>query len=66
MSIIKKNKEILIFLGLTIILCLFFPFSSDDWFWGSKVLSINELKNIYNDLFLNGRWVGNILAIIIS
>lgn len=66
MSIIKKNKEIFIFLILTIILSLFFPFSSDDWFWGSKVLSFNELKSIYNDLFLNGRWLGNIFAIIIS
>lgn len=66
MSIIKKNKELLIFLGLTILLSLFFPFSGDDWFWGSKVLSFNELKSIYNDLFLNGRWIGNILAIIIS
>ena len=47
-------------------LSFFFPFSGDDFYWGSKSLSINTFKDIYNDLFLNGRWLGNFIAISIS
>ena len=47
-------------------LSFFFPFSCDDFYWGSKSLSFSTIKDIYNDLFLNGRWLGNFVAIFIS
>ena len=48
------------------LLSFFFPFSCDDFYWGSKSLSFSTIKDIYNDLFLNGRWLGNFVAIFIS
>lgn len=48
------------------LLSFFFPFSGDDFYWGSKSLSFSTIKDIYNDLFLNGRWLGNFVAIFIS
>lgn len=48
------------------LLSFFFPFSCDDFYWGSKSLSFSTIKEIYNDLFLNGRWLGNFVAIFIS
>ena len=48
------------------LLSFFFPFSCDDFYWGSKSLSFSTIKEIYNDLFLNGRWLGNFFAILIS
>ena len=47
-------------------LSFFFPFSCDDFYWGSKSISLETFKDIYNDLFLNGRWLGNFVAIFIS
>lgn len=48
------------------LLSFFFPFSCDDFYWGSKSLRFSTIKDIYNDLFLNGRWLGNFVAIFIS
>ena len=48
------------------LLSFFFPFSCDDFYWGSKSLNFSTIKEIYNDLFLNGRWLGNFVAIFIS
>lgn len=48
------------------LLSFFFPFSCDDFYWGSKSLSFSTIKDIYNDLFLNGRWLGNFIAIFVS
>ena len=51
---------------MLLLLSFFFPFSCDDFYWGSKSLSFSTIKDIYNDLFLNGRWLGNFIAIFIS
>lgn len=51
---------------MLLLLSFFFPFSCDDFYWGSKSLSFSTIKEIYNDLFLNGRWLGNFFAILIS
>lgn len=63
---IKKYKKYLIVFCLILFMSFFFPFSGDDFYWGCKSISLNEYVNIYNDLFLNGRWLGNTLAILIS
>lgn len=66
MEFVKKYKKYIIIFGLLLVLSFFFPFSCDDYYWGSKSLSIDTFKDIYNDLFLNGRWLGNFIAISIS
>lgn len=66
MNFLKKYKKYIILLSMLLFLSFFFPFSGDDFYWGSKSLSINTIKEIYNDLFLNGRWLGNFIAIFIS
>ena len=66
MNYLKKYKKFIILFCLIILLSFFFPFSCDDFYWGSKSLSFSTIKEIYNDLFLNGRWLGNFFAILIS
>lgn len=66
MDFLKKYKKYIILFGLLFLLSFFFPFSCDDFYWGSKSLSLETFKDIYNDLFLNGRWLGNFIAIFIS
>lgn len=66
MDFLKKYKKYIILFGLLLLLSFFFPFSCDDFYWGSKSISLETFKDIYNDLFLNGRWLGNFIAIFIS
>ena len=66
MDFLKKYKKYIILFGLLFLLSFFFPFSCDDFYWGSKSISLETFKDIYNDLFLNGRWLGNFIAIFIS
>lgn len=62
----KNNKKYILIFIMILFISFFFPFSGDDFYWGSKTISIKEYINIYNDLFLNGRWLSNSLAILIS
>lgn len=66
MDFLKKYKKYIILFSMLLLLSFFFPFSCDDFYWGSKSLSFSTIKEIYNDLFLNGRWFGNFFAILIS
>lgn len=66
MNFLKKYKKYIIIFVLLLLLSFFFPFSCDDFYWGSKSLNFSTIKEIYNDLFLNGRWLGNFFAILIS
>ena len=66
MNFLKKYKKYIILFSMLLLLSFFFPFSCDDFYWGSKSLSFSTIKEIYNDLFLNGRWLGNFFAILIS
>ena len=64
---IKNNKNeiikyLLVFIFL-LLLCSLFPYSHDDWAWGSKI-GIERLNaKFYN---YNGRWIGNLLALILT
>ena len=66
MDFLKKYKKYIILFSMLLLLSFFFPFSCDDFYWGSKSLSFSTIKEIYNDLFLNGRWLGNFFAILMS
>lgn len=62
-SFIKKNKKILIISVLILILSCTFLAVGDDWIWGTNE-GIVRLKNWFKDY--NGRYLSNILIIIIS
>lgn len=66
MDFLKKYKKYIILFSMLLLLSFFFPFSCDDFYWESKSLSFSTIKEIYNDLFLNGRWLGNFFAILMS
>lgn len=64
---IKENKA---FLALSVCifvlffaLAMFFPYTGDDWAWGSH-LGITRLKSGFSDY--NGRYLGNILVIFLT
>ena len=61
-----KNKRF-VFYGIVFLfllaLCFLFPYSHDDWAWGSRE-GIERLSNgFYN---YNGRWVGNLLVMLLT
>ena len=63
---LKKNKGkivAIIILILLYILCSFFPYTGDDWAWGSS-LGIDRLKTFFKDY--NGRYAGNLLVILLT
>lgn len=63
---LQKNKNAVLYL-FTIafwgIFYYFLPFAGDDWAWGSS-LGIDRLKNAFDGY--NGRYVGNLLIILIT
>lgn len=60
------NKEniynILMFIILTVI-CYFFPYTHDDWAWGSQI-GIDRLNCLFYNY--NGRWLGNLLVMLLT
>lgn len=63
---VNKNKFYIIFFIGFFLISLLFPYSGDDWVWGTYKLDFNILTNLSADLELNGRYIGNILAIILA
>ena len=64
---IKKNwKTYLLYIFLFAFLFLltyYFPYSNDDWAWGSKT-GLERLQNGFKDY--NGRYLGNLLVILLT
>lgn len=58
----KKFIYICIFVFFCI-LCFLFPYSHDDWAWGSSV-GIERLKNHFDNY--NGRWFGNFVVLLLT
>ena len=60
----KENNKIwlryIICFGLIAILCYLFPYTGDDWAWGSKI-GIDRLNNWFENY--NGRYVGNLIVL---
>ena len=66
----KENKSInreiyfyIVFFLLVLILCYLFPYTHDDWDWGS-VTGLERLKNSFDNF--NGRWLGNSLGMLLT
>ena len=65
MKTVNKYRIFIIF-TIILLLCLLFPYSGDDIAWGLNSLSVDTVKTFSRDLSLNGRYLGNILTIIIT
>ena len=52
----------LVLLGL-FLLCLLFPYTGDDWFWGSS-FGLEQLRNGFANY--NGRYVGNLIVLVLT
>lgn len=55
--------EILIAFAVLAILAMLFPFTGDDWAWGSSI-GIERLQSGFADY--NGRYVGNLLVLLLT
>lgn len=66
MIFLKKRKNVilitLLFLAL-FILCFMFPYTHDDWAWGSSI-GIERLNSLFYNY--NGRWAGNLFVILLT
>ena len=65
MKTVNKYRIFIIF-TIILLLCLLFPYSGDDIAWGLNSLSVDTVKTFSHDLSLNGRYLGNIMTIIIT
>lgn len=59
----KKNIFFIILIVLVFILSYMFPYTHDDWAWGSSI-GIDRLTTLFKDY--NGRWLGNLLVILLT
>lgn len=57
-----KFQLIIVFILLTL-LCYFFPYTGDDWAWGTEV-GIERLNSFFRNY--NGRYVGNLLVLALT
>lgn len=63
---IKVNKNFILYLFTVIFFAIFYyflAFAGDDWAWGSSI-GIDRLKNAFDGY--NGRYLGNLLIILIT
>ena len=63
----KSCKKEIIFYAIvfvaTLILCYLFPFTHDDWAWGSEY-GIERLMTNFDNY--NGRWFGNFVVLLLT
>ena len=65
-KILKDNIFYILFFIGYFAFTLLFPYTGDDWYWGSLKLDFNIFQIFHDDIELNGRYLGNLLAIILS
>ena len=63
----QKNKKNIAIIGITFLfllfLCYLFPYTGDDWAWGSSI-GIDRLQSFFEDY--NGRYAGNLIVILLT
>ena len=59
----KKIARYLIVFALLVVLCWMFPYTGDDWAWGSS-MGIDRLNSLFEGY--NGRYAGNLLVICLT
>ncbi len=62
-KITKEQWFYLVFFFLVLVLCYFFPYTHDDWDWGSTT-GLERLQNGFSNF--NGRWLGNSLGMLLT
>lgn len=67
-KILKKfkiidNKFYLLLFLIFMLLCCFFPYSGDDWAWGTRI-GLDRLSNWFDNY--NGRYAGNLLVLVLT
>ena len=63
---VKENKVYIIFFICFFLISLLFPYSGDDWVWGTYSFDLNTISKLSYDLELNGRYIGNLFAILLT
>ena len=63
-SKIDKNVlfDIIVF-GIILGICFLFPYTHDDWAWGTSI-GTERLTTLFRDY--NGRWIGNLLVLVLT
>lgn len=61
---IQQHKRIILSLIIIFLITLIFPFSGDDWQW--KFQNWQTIKEFPINEYLNGRYLGNILVVIMT
>lgn len=63
----QSGKKIWIFYGIVFVLlfllCLLFPYSGDDWAWGSQI-GLDRLENWFDNY--SGRYFGNLIVLALT
>ncbi len=59
----KKKKQLITIIIFLLVLTFLFPYSGDDWAWGSKI-GLERLFNGFRNY--NGRYVGNLIVILLT
>lgn len=63
MTVFRKNRRLLLSFVCLFILCWMFPYTGDDWAWGS-VVGLERLANHFRDY--NGRYFGNLIVMALT
>ena len=60
---IKNNFYYIVIILMLLCLCFIFPYTGDDWAWGTSI-GIDRLTALFYNY--NGRWAGNLLILLIT
>ena len=63
---LKENRFYIIFGCCFFLVSLLFPYTGDDWYWGTYDLDFNLFSIFSQDLELNGRYLGNLMAVVLT
>lgn len=63
MNVLRRNRRYLIAFLILFILCWMFPYTGDDWAWGSSV-GLERLSNHFAGY--NGRYFGNLIVLALT
>ena len=63
---LKDNKYAIFSLVTIFLISLLFPLSGDDWQWKTSVLNMNVIKHMPNAVNVNGRYIANIIVMLLT
>lgn len=62
----KDNKYVVFSLIIIFLISLLFPLSGDDWPWKATALNMDFIKNMSNSISINGRYIANIIVMLLT